>query len=212
MSKLCFGCMQQKESSPVCEHCGYDENTGNLPHQLPLGTLLNNQYLIGKVLGQGGFGITYMGWDQHLSTPVAIKEYFPSGVVHRHAQLGSDVICDSAETPEVFARHRDRFLKEARTLAQLSDIPEIVQIRSYFSANNTAYIVMEYVDGITLKEHLKRLGRPMTESETLAIMEPVLKALQKVHAQHLIHRDISPDNIMLPTKGGIKLIDFGTVG
>ena len=75
MAKLCLGCMQNKESSPICEHCGFDERQENLSHQLPIGTMLQNQYLVGKVLGQGGFGITYIGWDQNLSIPVAIKEY-----------------------------------------------------------------------------------------------------------------------------------------
>jgi len=211
MSKLCFGCMQQKEESPTCEHCGFDERQENLSHQLPIGTMLQNQYLVGKVLGQGGFGITYIGWDQNLSIPVAIKEYFPGGIVQRHTQLSTKVTCANGDTLEVFARHRERFLKEARSLAQLSDIPEIVQILSYFIENDTAYIVMEYVDGITMKDHLEQLGRPMTEYEVLSIMEPVLKALQKVHDHGLIHRDISPDNIMLPKNCGIKLIDFGTV-
>ena len=211
MSKLCFGCMQQKESSPVCEHCGYDETKGNLPHQLPAGTLLKNQYLIGRVLGQGGFGITYLGWDQHLSVPVAIKEYFPHGAVQRHTQISTQVICSGNESPEVFARHRNHFLKEARILAQLSNIPEIVQVQNYFTENDTAYIVMEFVQGTTLKARLKQLGRPMTEEEALAIMEPVLTGLQKVHEHDLIHRDISPDNIMIPDNASPKLIDFGTV-
>ena len=212
MAKLCFGCMAQKKNSPVCEYCGFDENGNNEAHQLPVGTLLNGQYLIGRVLGQGGFGITYMAWDQHLSVPVAIKEYYPSGVVHRHSQLGLQIRCENGESPELFRAHKDRFLKEARMLAKLSDIPQIVQIRNYFSENGTAYIVMEYVKGITLKAYLQKLGRPLTEKEVLDIMEPLLRALQKVHDQHLIHRDISPDNIMLPEDGGIKLIDFGTVG
>lgn len=210
MSQLCFGCMRLKENTPVCEHCGYDERLQNQSHQLPIGTMLQNQYLIGRVLGQGGFGITYMGWDQHLSVPVAIKEYYPAGIVHRHTQLGRQVICDNGQSPEVYEKYKDRFLNEARTLAMLSDIPEIVQIRNFFAENGTAYIVMEYVQGITLKEYLKKQGRPLTEKETLDILEPVLRALQKVHALHLIHRDISPDNIMLPDSGGIKLIDFGT--
>ena len=211
MSKLCFGCMRPKEDSPVCEHCGWDENQENQPHQLPIGTTLQNQYLVGRVLGQGGFGITYMGWDQHLSTPVAIKEYYPYGVVQRNTQWSSQVMCTSGEAPERFENHKERFLKEARTLAKLAEIPEIVQVKNYFRENGTAYIVMEYVRGITLKEHLKKLGRPMTEKEALAIMEPVIEALQRVHEQKLIHRDISPDNIMLPEKGGVKLIDFGAV-
>lgn len=176
-----------------------------------MGTTLQNQYLVGRVLGQGGFGITYIGWDQHLSSPVAIKEYFPTGVVQLHTTLGTKIWLANGEETQLFQKHSSRFLKEARVLAQLSDISEIVHIRNYFSQNDTAYIVMEYVHGTTLKEHLKKLGHPMTEREALTIMEPVLKALQKVHDQGLIHRDISPDNIMLPSNGGIKLIDFGTV-
>lgn len=211
MAKLCLGCMQNKESSPICEHCGFDEHQENLSHQLPIGTMLQNQYLVGKVLGQGGFGITYIGWDQNLSIPVAIKEYFPNGIVQRHTRLSSRVTCSNGDSPDIFYKHRERFLKEARSLAQLSDIPEIVHILSYFTENDTAYIVMEFVEGITLKDHLEQLGRPMTESEVMSVMKPVLEALQKVHAHNLIHRDISPDNIMLPKNGGIKLIDFGTV-
>ena len=211
VKKLCFGCMRMKQAEPVCEYCGFDERIENQSHQLPIGTILQNQYLVGRVLGQGGFGITYMGWDQHLSVPVAIKEYFPGGVVHRNTLLGTHITCDNGTAPEQFEKHKSKFLKEARTLAQLSGIPEVVQIKSFFPENGTAYIVMEYVEGITLKDHLKRLGRPMTEAEALAIMEPVLEALQKVHDHGLIHRDISPDNIMLPQNGGIKLIDFGTV-
>ena len=211
MEKFCLGCMQKKSDAPICEHCGFDERTGNLSHQLPPGTLLQNQYLVGRVLGQGGFGITYMGWDQHLSIPVAIKEYYPTGIVQRHTQISTQVQTIKENTLEFFARHKDRFLKEARTLAQLANIPEIVQVRSFFAANDTAYIVMEYIQGITVKQHLKALGRPMTEAEALTTMKPLLLALQKVHNQGLIHRDISPDNIMLPSEGGIKLIDFGTV-
>lgn len=210
MSGFCLGCMKPKAGNPVCEHCGFDERQGNLSHQLPLGTVLQNQYLVGKVLGQGGFGITYMGWDRNLSVPVAIKEYYPGGVVQRNTQWGTDVSCANGKSAEAYGRYRDRFLKEARTLAQLARIPEIVQIRSYFQENNTAYIVMEYVQGITLKSCLNNLGRPMTEAEALEIMQPVLKALQKIHHCGVIHRDISPDNIMIHNSG-IKLIDFGTV-
>ena len=85
MEKLCFGCMQQKENSPICEKCGFDERTENQPHQLPVGTILQKQYLVGRVLGQGGFGITYLGWDQNLETTIAIKEYFPRGHVNRES-------------------------------------------------------------------------------------------------------------------------------
>lgn len=203
--------MKPKTQFPICEHCGFDERRQNENHQLPIGTLLQNQYIVGRVLGQGGFGITYIGWDRNLAIPVAIKEFFPNGTVHRQSTINLGVTCYTGSASDAFANHRDRFLKEARTLAQLSGVPEIVQVRNFFSANNTAYIVMEYVQGITLKTKLRQLGRRMTVQEVLDVMEPVLKALSKVHAKNLIHRDISPDNIMLPTGGGVKLIDFGTV-
>jgi len=201
--------MRYKQQSPVCEHCGYDERRQNDAHQLPVGTVLQGQYRIGRVLGQGGFGITYIGMDMFLDIPVAIKEYYPEGFVHREVSRKLDVTCRERDR-ELFEKHRDRFLQEARILGRLSSEPEIVQVRNFFAANNTAYIVMEYVRGITLKQRMKQLGRPMTASEALEIMEPVLLALEKVHAHQLIHRDISPDNIMLPDSGGVKLIDFGT--
>lgn len=209
--RYCYGCMKPKTQSPICEHCGFDERTQNAPHQLPIGMLLQNQYVIGRVLGQGGFGITYIGWDRHLAIPVAIKEYFPSGVVHRQSTVDIGVTCYTGVETQAFASHRERFIREARTLAQLSGVPEIVQVRNFFTTNNTAYIIMEYVQGITLKDYFKRLGRRMQEQELLNVMEPVVKALMKVHSRNLIHRDISPDNIMLPNEGGVKLIDFGTV-
>lgn len=207
----CYGCMQPKTQTPVCEHCGFDDRRQNEPHQLPMGTVLQNQYVVGRVLGQGGFGITYIGWDKNLAIPVAIKEYFPRGAVQRQNTVDLNVTCYTGSATEAFVAHRDRFLKEARTLAQLSGVPEIVQVRNFFTFYNTAYIIMEYVQGTTMKDYLKQLGRRMTVQEVLDIMKPVMRALSKVHAKQLIHRDISPDNIMLPVGGGVKLIDFGTV-
>jgi len=209
--RFCYGCMRPKQQSPVCEHCGHDERQPNMKHQLPVGTVLNNQYILGKVLGQGGFGITYIGWDRHLDMPVAIKEYFPNGIVYRNIAAGPNVEFYSQEDQHVFLKHKDRFMREARTLAQLASLPEIVQVKTFFEANNTAYIVMEFVEGITLKNYIKRLGRPLTVSEMMQIMGPVLRGLSRVHEKNLIHRDISPDNIMLQHDGTVKLIDFGTV-
>ena len=209
--KICYGCMRGKTQSPICEHCGFDERNLNLNHQLPIGTILNNQYVLGRVLGQGGFGITYIGWDRVLDMPVAVKEYFPNGTVYRNIGMGPNVQSYLGDDETVFQKHKKRFIREARSLAQLSAIPEIVQVKNFFEANNTAYIVMEYVNGITLKNYIKSLGRPLTIAETMQIMEPVIKGLLAVHERGLIHRDISPDNIMLQADGGIKIIDFGTV-
>ena len=208
--KRCYGCMKMRSAQGyICEHCGHDERNGNLPDQLPIGTVLQNQYILGKVLGQGGFGITYMGWDIYLNTPVAIKEFFPKGLVTR-AYPGSPQVAVIAEAEEHWiSKSRDKFLQEARTLAQFSDEREIVHVRNVFHANGTAYIVMEYVRGITLKQHVRNRGGRITAQETLEIMKPIMRALDRIHEAGVIHRDISPDNIMLLPDGRAKLLDFG---
>ena len=209
MEKRCYGCMKLKQESPVCEHCGFDETAENPSHQLPLGTALKEQYLIGKALGQGGFGITYLGWDLYLDLPVAIKEYYPSGLVMRDSTASTEVIGCGGDTLARFTNNKERFLREAKMLARFSQVPQIVQIRNFFLANNTAYIVMEYVDGITLKQYVKDQGGKISPEETFAILDPVMEAMDKVHQAGLVHRDISPDNIMMLPNGGAKLLDFG---
>lgn len=207
---ICYGCMKLKENAPVCEHCGFDERRHNQIHQLPVGTVLNQQYIIGRVLGQGGFGITYIAWDKVLKMPVAIKEYFPNGIVYRNCHFGLSMEFYTGEDEAAFLKYKNRFVQEARALAQLSNIPGVVQVKNYFEANRTAYLVMEYVAGITLKKYISRLNRPLNLNETMGIMDPVFRGLTSVHEHGLIHRDISPDNIMVQPDGGVKIIDFGT--
>ena len=160
----CPGCMRIKVSSPVCEHCGFEEGTRNAPHQLQIGTVLREQYRIGRVLGQGGFGITYLGWDLYLDTAVAIKEYYPSGSVMRDAAV-STTVSDVSGNGERFRANRERFLREAKVLARFSQVPEVVQVRNFFLDNNTAYIVMEYIDGVKVDDvaKLTDLGYDMNE-------------------------------------------------
>lgn len=203
--------MKLKTESPICEHCGYDERTQNDPHHLSAGTVLKEQYLIGKVLGQGGFGITYLGWDLYLDIPVAVKEYYPAGVVMRDTSVTMDVVSCSGDDGARFRNNKERFLREAKMLARFSQVPEIVQVKNFFLANNTAYIVMEYVEGITLKQYVKDQGGKLSVDETLSILRPVMEGLCKVHKAGLVHRDISPDNIMMLPGGGVKLLDFGAV-
>ena len=205
--KRCNACMQMK-NNVVCEHCGFDERTPTPRHQLPAGIVLNNQFRIGRALGQGGFGITYMGWDLHLDTPVAIKEYFPAGYVHRDCSVSMEVI-GNQQMNRAFDNGKAYFIREAKSLARLSNVPEIVHIKSFFQANGTAYIVMEYVKGITLKQYVVQNGYRLSVPQTLSILKPVMEALAKVHDAGLIHRDISPDNIMLLPGGKVKLLDFG---
>lgn len=205
----CPGCMQLKTKRPLCEHCGYNENIDNLPHQLPVGTVLQGRYEIGKTLGQGGFGITYIGWDHKHQVPVAVKEFYMSGIAGRQTGFNHSVTVNSPDSEEAYNRNKARFLKEANTLARLNDIPEIVHIYKLFEENNTVYIVMEYLKGIDLRRYIRMVGGRLSLEKTFAIMRPIMTALEQVHAEELVHRDISPDNIMLMSDGQVKLLDFG---
>ena len=177
-------------------------------HQLAPGTILNGRYYVGAALGEGGFGITYIGRDLNLDMKVAIKEYFPTGYVNRSNTVSAALTCGTqGERKEYFEQGRERFLKEARTLAKFSGTEGIVDVRDFFDANNTAYIVMEYLDGLTLKDMLKQNG-VMSAGHVVNLLMPIMRALKQVHDQDLIHRDISPDNIMF-VDGRIKLLDFG---
>ncbi len=207
----CYGCMKLKSPGDVCEHCGYDQRQGNAPHQLPAGTVLKEQYLLGKVLGQGGFGITYLGWDLYLDIPVAVKEYYPTGTVMRESSMSMDVVSCGDEASVRFRNNKERFLREAKMLARFSQVPEIVQVRNFFLANNTAYIVMEYVDGITLKQYVRDNGGKLSIEKTLAILNPMIQTMSRIHKAGIVHRDISPDNVMMLPDGTAKLLDFGAV-
>ena len=153
MEIRCHGCMQFKENSPICEHCGYDERSQNNSHQLPIGTVVGNQYILGRVLGQGGFGITYIGWDNVLQQRVAVKEYFPSGYAGRDVWHTLNVTSYDNQDAHAFEANKRRFLREAESLAKLWNIPQIVKVLRHFEENGTAYIAMEFAEG----EELRRL-------------------------------------------------------
>lgn len=205
--RRCAGCMNVTQEY-ICEHCGSPGNLNNEPHQLPVGTVLRGQYMVGRVLGQGGFGITYLGWDAYLEAPVAIKEYYPSYMVGRDHSVTRNVRCYTAQLQNQYAASKARFLREARTLAKFQDEPSVVHIRSCFEENETAYIIMEYLRGETLASLIARSG-PMKAETLLNLLTPVMKALEDVHKANMVHRDISPDNIMIAPDGKAKLLDFG---
>ena len=202
--------MEEKQQHPICEHCGFDERTRNNIHQLPLGSILRCQYLIGRVLGQGGFGITYLAWDVDLDMPVAIKEYFPTGLVTRDISANTSVSSCQGEDSLSYEETKKRFLREGKALAKFSHLSHVVRILSLFRENNTAYLVMEYLQGQTLQQYLEQHG-PLSYSQVVGLLEPLMEDLQTIHKSGIIHRDISPDNIMLTRQGQVKLLDFGTV-
>ena len=178
--------------------------------QLPRGCILCDKYLIDKVLGEGGFGITYLAWDINLKTQIAIKEYYPAMWVCRNTQSSTKVITSSKQTNACFDEGLHRYVHEAQILTKFFDLPGIVSIKDFFYENNTAYIVMEYVDGMSLSQCLQLKGNQLPYDEALKLMEPVICSLSVIHKQGLLHRDISPDNIMIDKDGNVKLIDFGS--
>lgn len=207
----CIRCMHLLDENGHCAKCEFDASSYQQPNMaLPLGTCLNERYFLGKVLGEGGFGITYVAWDIVLMVPVAVKEYFPSGIVTREKegpQTGTLQIYEGKSQLE-FEKGKEDFLKEARSLSRFMKLPSIVSVRDFFQENHTAYIVMEYVEGTRVRNYIRANGK-MPGEKVLALMEPVIHSLCDIHKTGLIHRDISIDNLMFDENGQLKLIDFG---
>ena len=203
----CFGCMEEATTVP-CPHCGYVPGDPGQDYALRPGTILNGKYLVGKILGQGGFGITYLGWDLMLERKVAIKEYYPSGQVVRQVGTSSLQWYRTEQASNARDSGQEMFLKEARKMSKVHKIAEVVQIMDLFQENDTAYIVMDFIEGETLKCRLQKTG-PLSWQETQKIFLPVIRAMEEVHQAGLIHRDLSPDNLMLPPDGGVKILDLG---
>ena len=177
-------------------------------HCLRKGTRLIGRYTIEGVLGQGGFGITYLGIDELHEKKVAIKEFFPQGIVTRNIEYQDTVTVTFVGEKDNYEKGKERFLKEARTMAKFSKDEGIVKALDFFEINNTAYIVMEYLEGITLKQYLRENKRIAPE-DLIELLVPLIESLDEIHSQGMIHRDISPDNIMVLPDGRIKLMDFG---
>ena len=172
------------------------------------GVILKERYKIEEVIGAGGFGITYRAWDPLLQSYVAIKEYYPSGIATRSAD-SSKVCVPVGQEQREYHRGRIRFLKEAQDEARFQSEPNIVSIYDYLEENDTAYMVMEYLHGCTLKQYIREHGGRLDTDHILHICLSVLDALAVVHKAGMIHRDISPENIFICEDLTVKLIDFG---
>ena len=207
---LCYNCFQERpEGAGPCPHCGFDleENEKKFPVALRAGTVLNGRYIVGRVLGQGGFGITYLALDTQLNAKVAIKEFMPNDIATR---IGTTVSVAMDTKSEEFAYGAERFQEEARTLAKFIGNPNIAAVTSYFDENDTSYFVMDYIEGISFKTYIANHGGKISVDETLNVMIPVLRALTAVHSEGFIHRDVTPDNIYITKDGMVKLLDFGS--
>ncbi len=206
---ICLNCFKDRYNYDVCPHCGYVN--GTLPEQefhLYPGTILNGRYIIGTVLGFGGFGITYKAWDIKLSSIVAIKEFYPGGLVNRIPGETEVQIFDGTEQSN-YKEYLERFLDEAKNLAQFNGKANIVNVFGYFEENNTAYIVMEFLDGISLKDYVEQNGK-MPIDTVLVVINDLLTGVGEVHEKGILHRDIAPDNVIITNEGVVKILDFGS--
>ena len=207
MSRLCFNCMKISESTHICPYCNSSDISARAPYHIKPGSKINSRYIVGRSLGEGGFGITYIGFDERLNRRVAIKEYYPSGTANRHS--GDNTIIVTQGKSEQFDRGKINFIQEARAVAEFTNVEGIVDVYDSFEENQTAYIIMEYLDGVTLKQYLSQNG-VIREDILIELMMPVMKSLNTMHSRGIIHRDISPDNIMYTTSGKLILMDFGS--
>lgn len=208
----CPNCMQTLgQGEDTCPYCGFDvSGYEEKPNCLRPFTVLQGKYMIGRVIGMGGFGITYIGWDLNLQTYIAIKEYFPESFAHRDT-MATTTVTTNENKQEIYNKGLKRYVEEARNLSKFYQLQGIVSVKDFFYENGTGYIVMEYINGVDLKHYLKGMGGKLDEATVLALMKPALESLYEVHKNGLVHRDISPDNIMVDNEGKIKLIDFGSV-
>ena len=209
MNKRCMGCMNEySEEFEICPYCGFIENSEpESPLHMEPGTYLDDRYIVGRVVGYGGFGVTYIGWDAKLEQKVAIKEYLPSEFSTR-APGHSKLTIYSGDKAEQFSKGLNQFVDEAKRLAKFQNTTGIVKVFDSFEENQTAYIIMEYLDGETLAAKLKREG-VMAADDAISLLIPIMESLETVHEEGILHRDIAPDNIFITKDGDAKLIDFG---
>lgn len=205
---FCPNCMAEIEDGVTqCPKCGGNVNIQNQPYQLPVLSILHGRYLVGRVLGAGGFGITYMGYDLSLEFNVAIKEYYPQTLAGRYNGIA---VTTTGDTAAQFAQGRREFLDEAKRVHQFYGDESIVRVIAVFYENNTAYMVMEYIDGSTLSTYMRENGCFAGFDELYSKLRPVMLSLSRIHDAGIVHRDISPSNLMIDKQGKIRLIDFGT--
>lgn len=204
--KLCENCFSETTVDP-CPHCGFTKSAyRHDPITLAVGSILNQRYMIGGAIGKGGFGITYLAYDLKLDARLAVKEYYPMGLAIRNP--GSKLVTVSnAESEDSFRTGAEKFYNEAKMVARFNGNPNIVSVHDFFYENDTVYFTMGYLQGQTLKSYIR--DKKITEGQAVNILHAISGALMASHSLNILHRDVSPDNIMLCDDGTIRLLDFG---
>jgi serine/threonine protein kinase len=206
---LCMGCMEKKGSGVTCPKCGWEEGTQEGTSCLQPRTVLNDRYLLGRVRGQGGYGITYSAWDLTFEAKRAIKEYFPKSICSRGVDEHT-VRLSNRQEKESFEYGVKKFVEEAKALEKLREHPGVVKCFDFFNGNGTAYLVMELMEGRNFLEFLQEHGGKIPFDMTVGILVPVMDALREVHSAGMLHRDLAPDNIFITNNRQVKLFDFGS--
>lgn len=207
---LCPSCFRAGFSG-ICGWCGYSPDKETTVYTgLPAYELVGGRYLIGRILGKGGFGITYAALDTKTGKKLCIKEFFPDKIAYRINSTCEVGVAD--ENRQKYENWLKNFWEEAKALQAMLNKPGIVNIISYIKQNNTAYIVMEFVGGVTLRKFLKNSGGRLSPAQAQAILKNVGEALRYVHDKGLLHGDVAPDNIMITNATTLStvLIDFGS--
>lgn len=204
----CINCFTEIGADSICSSCGYDLSEYHCPEAcLAPRIIIGGRYEIGRVIGEGGFGITYAAYDKTLGSKCAVKEYFPRGLSSRTAGTEIKAFSDTADEYSNGLRH---FKQEAAKLAKFDGIRNIVNVKNYIGENNTGYIIMNFVEGISLKEYLENNGGRLSPERAFTLIAPIISALDKIEREGIIHRDISPDNLILSADDELVLIDFGS--
>ena len=209
--EMCPDCFGNNVADGICADCGFNLNEYVWEdYQLPLFTVIGGKYIIGRVIGEGGFSITYTAYNSELNAKYAVKEYYPAEISGRgYSSPDGMTIYPFSGYNDEFDKGLERFEREALQLAQFDGMEGIVNVKDYIAENGTGYIFMEFVSGKSLEAYLSEHGGKISFDEAANILKPVIAALSRVHQKKIIHRDISPDNIILTENRGPMLIDFG---
>jgi len=202
----CFGCMELI-GDPVCPCCGCNHEFQNQSHQLVAGSLLRKRYLVGKALDHNGRGITYLGWDCIRNEKVVIKEFYPWLCYQENSK--TDTL--SVKKEACYQQSMARFLRDMEAFTRLAPISQLVTVYEIFEENQTVYVVQEYISGMTLAEYVSGHGGKLSMNETIPILQPLMKALHRVHKAGLTYRNIHPGSIILDAEGNAKLLEVDVI-
>ena len=205
-NRLCLGCMNEKENDGPCEKCGYSNDAPYLPSYLAPGTILNDRYIVGKLLSYNGEGATYIGFDKVTNTRVTVKEYMPDTLCSRK-KGDPQITVDSNQLP-LYKTYMSEFVELNKALMKARSMTHIQTVLDIFPQNNTAYVIFEYINGITLKNYLANCSGELSWDRVKELFPPILTTLSLVHSAGIIHRGISPQTILVTEKNELKLIDF----